>query len=275
MVLIRCLQHKEEALRAPQCNRSIQVYSITIMIIFPGLVAILNVTFAVLVLRQFMSRRRPQQLAWAAALLLGAIAAGCYLLLVQFTDVWLFDVYYLSGGILMAAYLGLGSVYLHASRRVAHTVAAIVVVASIISAVLLLSAHTDHAKLHHAISTLGPGTAALSSGPWKASAAVLNSFGAFAVIAGALLSAWRTYARQAPAQFVWANVLIATGTMVAGFAGVVADQGSFAGSFWAVLCVGFIILFAGFRLAAVRPRTTSSTSAVSPSSQHGLPVDAG
>ena len=218
------------------------------------LVMVLNSAFAAMVLRQFTQRRRPYQAAWAAALLLGALAALFYLVFLRFLEPNIyFKLYYLCGGVLMAAYLGLGSVYLHAGRRVGGVVALLLVVMSLIAAGSLLSAPTDAAKLHHAAATLGPGTNALGAGAWKAFTAVLNSFGALAVVAGAVWSAYRTVRRDARLRFVWSNVLIASGTLIAGVAGFAADQGTFAGSFWAVLCAGFIVLFSGFLLASSGP----------------------
>ena len=219
------------------------------MIIYPFSVAVLNAIFATVVWRQFVSRKRPHQLVWTVALLLGCLAAVFYLLFLAFghNDV-LFKLYYIGGALLMAAYLGLGSVYLHAPRTIANWMTGALVVASLIGIVSLMAAGIDPIRLDAAAATVGPGTNAIASGPWKAMVALLNSFGALAVIGGAVYSAWVTAKRRAPANFLYANVLIAIGTFVAALAGGFADQGTFAGAFWVVLALGFAILFGGFLL---------------------------
>jgi hypothetical protein len=221
------------------------------VVIFPILVVVLNGFFSIQVLRQFLRRGRSYQLVWTCALVLGFLAAFFYLLfLADSTSPVYFRLYYIFGGLLMAAYLGLGSVYLHLPRRAADTIAVIVVIASVVGATLIFQAHVDVSRLHSSARSIGPGTNALGPGAWKALVAILNSFGALAVITGAVYSAGRTFTRHAPVRFLWANILIAGGTLIAGAAGIVADQGVFAGSFWAVLLVGFIVLFAGFLLAS-------------------------
>lgn len=219
------------------------------MIIYPFLVAILNAIFATVVWRQFVNRRRPHQFVWTVALLLGCLAALFYLLFLAFAhnDV-LFKLYYICGALLMAAYLGLGSVYLHAPRAAANWTAGILIAGSVMGIVLLMAANVDQIRLDAAAATVGPGTNAIASGPWKTLVAILNSFGALAVMGGAAYSAWVTAKRRAPANFLYANVLIALGTFVAALAGGFADQGTFAGAFWVVLALGFVVLFAGFLL---------------------------
>lgn len=198
----------------------------------------------------------PHQLVWTAALTLGLLAALFYLLfLVSGHNSLLFKLYYVCGALLMAAYLGLGSIYLLSPRRYAHWTAVVLVFLSIVGAVLLISAGVDGARLAHAAQVVGPGTNALRPGAWKAMVAMLNTFGALAVIGGALYSGWSTWKRHSPPTFLWANVLIAAGTFLASLAGAAADQGSFAGSFWLILAFGFVVLFAGFLLTTRTPRS--------------------
>ena len=231
------------------------------MVLFPALVVTLNGIFTVTMVRQFLRRRKSYQLAWTASLILGCAAAAFYLLFLGFGRLTVyFQIYYLCGGLLMAAYLGLGSIYLHAGKRVGNYAAGVLILASVVAAFCLFSAPVDASRLHAAASSLGPGTSAIGPGPWKALAAVLNSLGAVAVIAGAIYSAWRSIIRHAPARIFQANLLIAGGTLIAAIAGVVADQGTFAGSFWIVLAVGFIVLFAGFLLASHPPTSAPGSS---------------
>lgn len=232
------------------------------MIIYPLTVAVVNAVFGTIVWRQYRDRGRAYQLVWSIALALGMFAALFYVLFLALNDnTWCFKLYYICGALLMAAYLGLGSVYLHAPRQVADVTAAAVLVLSVIGVVMLLAAGIDHRLLVQAANQVAPGTKAIQPGPWKAMVAVLNIFGSTAVIGGAIYSAWRTYRRQAPLNFFFANVLIAAGTFLAAAAGAAADQGAFAGSFWVLLALGFVVLFCGFLLTTVSrpaPRVPAS-----------------
>jgi len=233
------------------------------MVVYPLLVVMVNAVFGAIVFRQYLTRRRAHQLVWTAALALGYLAAFFYVLFVAFDhNAALFKLYYVCGGLLMAAYLGLGSIYLHAPRKIANIVAGILLMASIVGIVLLLSASTDASRLATAAGEVGPGTNAMGSGAWKAMVAALNTFGALAVIGGAVYSAWLTVKRKSPVHFLWANVLIAAGTFVAALAGAVADQGAFAGSFWLLLALGFMVLFAGFLLTMKPARPPTKPEAV-------------
>lgn len=223
------------------------------MVIYPLIVVVVCAAFASIVFRQFLSRRRPHQLVWTVALTLGLMAALFYLLfLVLGHNALLFKLYYISGGLLMAAYLGLGSIYLLAPRKYANGTAVLLLALSIVGIVALLGASTDAPRLTHASHMVGPGTNAIRPGPWKPMVAILNIFGSLAVIGGAIYSGWQTLNRRAPSSFLWANVVIATGTFLAALAGSVADQGAFAGSFWLILAAGFVVLFSGFLLTMKR-----------------------
>jgi len=221
--------------------------------VYPLIVAVVCGLFAAVVLGQYRRRRHTHQLVWTVALTLGLLAAVCYVVFLDSSDNDVaFKLYYVCGGLLMAAYLGLGSVYLLAPRPWAHLTAGLVILLSVVGVILLLPAGVDHGKLAVAASTVGPGTSALRPGAWKALVAILNSFGALAVVGGAVYSAWNTVRRGAAIRYLWANVLIATGTFLAALAGAAADQGGFAGSFWLVLTLGFVVLFAGF-LVTMQP----------------------
>jgi hypothetical protein len=77
------------------------------------LTALLSLAFAGLVLEQWWRRRRSFQLAWAAGLLWYAISAGTQFLgAVLGWNAGLYRAWYLFGAVLVAAYLGVGTLYL-------------------------------------------------------------------------------------------------------------------------------------------------------------------
>jgi hypothetical protein len=218
--------------------------------LLPALVALVALLFAGSLARIYVSRRRPYQLVWILSLLLGALAGITFVLfLATDRNAGFFLVYYATGGLLMAAYLGLGSVYLFAPRRVAHATAGVIVALSVVGLGFLLSAPIHTTALHAA--NVEAGTK-IVTGPSIAFIAILNTFGAAAVIGGAMYSAWRLYNRQGPARLLVANALIAAGTILAALAGTLARVASDGTYFWALLLVGFVVLFVGFNLTTSR-----------------------
>ena len=81
--------------------------------VLPLASAVLSLVFAALVFDQWVQRRRPFQLVWSLGLLCYAVGAGTEFLGAQFG--WnsaLYRAWYLFGALLVAAYLGAGTVYL-------------------------------------------------------------------------------------------------------------------------------------------------------------------
>src|SRR5437868_5936345 len=116
--------------------------------IYPLIVAIVSLAFGVIVLSQWMARRRSQQLIWAIALLMAAGASFAFVGFLSVGSELLFRVYYALGALLMAAYLGMGSLYLALSKRAADLILAALVIVSALGVALILVAPMDVAALH-------------------------------------------------------------------------------------------------------------------------------
>lgn len=216
------------------------------MLVYPLIVAVVSLAFGATVLSQWTSRRRPQQLIWGIALLMAAAASFAFAGFLANGSELLFRVYYAFGGLMMAAYLGMGSLYLALNKRTADLILAALVIVSAIGIALILVAPVDGTALHKVQQTSGAGTGVLKLGLGLVPLILLNSFGAVAVIAVALYSAYRVVQRQAPMRFATANVTIAIGTGIISAAGSSARLG--ANFFWVLMAVGWVVIFAGFLL---------------------------
>ncbi|MGH2492827.1 MAG: hypothetical protein ACRDF9_15130, partial [Candidatus Limnocylindria bacterium] len=93
-------------------------------VLLPLLSSVVSFVFAALVFGQWLERRRSFQLVWAIGLLWYGISAG--------TEFWgsafgwsepLYRAWYLIGALFVAAYLGMGTVYLLARTRFGYFVA--------------------------------------------------------------------------------------------------------------------------------------------------------
>ena len=217
------------------------------MSIYPLIVASVSLAFGVIVLAQWAVRRRPQQKIWGIALLMAAGASFAFVGFLADGSELLFHVYYALGALLMAAYLGMGSLYLALSKRAANLILAALVIVSALGVALILVAPVDVAALHKLQHTSGAGTGVLKPGLWLLLLILLNSFGAGAVIGVALYSAYKVLRRQAPVRFAVANVTIAVGTGIVTYSGTAARLGS-PNDFWIVMAVGWVVIFAGFLL---------------------------
>jgi len=92
--------------------------------VLPGLSSALSLVFALMLLDQWRERRRPYQLVWALGMLWYGLSAGTEF--VGSAIGWsepLYRAWYLIGAIWVAAWLGLGTVYLLARTRFGYSLA--------------------------------------------------------------------------------------------------------------------------------------------------------
>jgi hypothetical protein len=154
--------------------------------------------------------RRPARaapsIAWTIGFVLFSIATICL-----WDGAWRgwsedgFRLYYLSGGILVVAYLAVGELLLVApGRRVTRLVAATMLWVTFASAAAVLAAHVDTGELARSGAT--PPNGAMG-GPWTTIlAAVLNTAGTLVLLAGSIGS-WRRRGDRRP-------LLVAAGVAV-------------------------------------------------------------
>ena len=90
-----------------------------------------------------------------------------------------------------------------------------------------------------------------------------NVPGTLLLLGGALLSVWRFSRRADFAYRMWANVLIALGTLVIGFVGARARMGQTAGLYPAEMAASALLLW-GFLLAGTLDRGVRAAPPASP-----------
>jgi hypothetical protein len=101
-------------------------------VVFTLLASVLALLFAALVLDQWLRRRRAYQLVWGIGLIWFGVAAGAELAgaLLGWSD-GLYRIWYLTGAIWVAAWLGLGTVYLLARTRFGYAFAVSLLLAGV------------------------------------------------------------------------------------------------------------------------------------------------
>ncbi len=211
--------------------------------IIPLISTIVSFIFAVTVLDQYFARRQPFQLLWTIGLLMYGISAFTEF----YTETYglhlvMFRLWYFFGAICVAAFLGQGTIYLLAKRRIAHILMVILIVLSIYAAIRLFSANI----------TLGTATSLTDKlivvpADIGVLTGLLNIYGTVTLVGGALYSAWVFWRKRILPHRVVSNVLIALGALLPAIGGSLLRLGTSPGvSFYCLELAGVIIIFIGF-----------------------------
>jgi hypothetical protein len=204
--------------------------------------------FAVAVLAQYRSRRRPYQLAWGVSLAMFALASLA--LTVGTAGRWtplVFGVYYLFGAVLTVPWLALGTVWLLAKRARVRTAYLVGLCAFTLLAVwLLLAAPVTAADL----------TAVVPEGrdflpvAVRVMAVLGNVVGTVIVVGGAVVSGFALRHRRHLRERFDGTLLIAAGVLLAAAGGAFAFAGR-SGGLALALALGATVMFLGFRRASL------------------------
>ncbi len=208
--------------------------------ILPLVSSIVSFVFGILVLDQFFARRRPYQLVWAIGLFMYFLSTA--------TEFWwgtwgpneiVYRLWYLIGAIYVAAYLGMGTIYLLAGRRAAHIIMAILLIASFYSLFRVITVSID-------ISTLSSLKGSAMPLGVRLMTPFFNTFGTLALVGGAIYSAWVFWRRRIMPHRVASNILIAFGAILPAFGGIHIRFGGAIPFFYLFELLGIIIIFIGF-----------------------------
>ena len=224
--------------------------------------ALVALAFALSTWERWLAGRKRHELAWTAALAMftlaaGALAAGAALGWSPLS----FRVFYLFGAIANVPFLALGTVYLLGGPRRGDRWAVVVALFAAFAAGVMAAAPLTHALPRR---ELAQGSDVLDPLP-RILAAGGSGAGALVVFAGAVWSAWR-FRRG---RMVWANALIALGTLVLGASGALNSVFGAMDAFAVTLAVGITILFAGF--LAATPSAAPGAAASRPARGEATP----
>lgn len=209
----------------------------------PLLAAIVSLILAVTVLDQYFARRKPYQLVWAIGLFMFFLSIGSASWIeAQGLNETAYRLWYLFGAILVAAYLGMGSLYLLARRRTAHIIMTILLIASFYAAFMVFTAAIDLG----AISASGLSGEAMPD-EVRLMTPFFNIFGTIALVGGAAYSAWVFWRRRLMPHRVVSGILIAVGAMLPALGGTLSRfDVSSSGAHAILILLGVIIIFIGF-----------------------------
>ena len=172
-----------------------------------------------------------------------------------------FRLWYLFGAILVAAWLGQGTVYLLAKRRLANILLVLLALGSLYATIrvftaeidpslLTTSVHTGSELSGHAIVT--PGIRTLTP--------IFNLYGTVTLVGGALYSAWIFWRKRVLLHRTIGNILIAAGALAPAFGGTFSRFGFSGALYWGEL-LGVFLMFIGF-IRATTPMEESMRESV-------------
>jgi len=209
--------------------------------IIPLVSSIVSLVFAIVVLDQFFAQRKPYQLIWALGLLMYFISMGSASWMeASEWNVIAYQLWYLFGATLVAAYLGMGTLYLLTPRRTAHIIMAVLLLASLYAIFRVFTASIDLSTLRYLSGDAMPSEVRLLT-PF------FNIFGTIALVGGAIYSALVFWRRRLMPHRVISNILIAVGGILPALGGTLARFGLSSSTAQALLILlGVAIIFIGF-----------------------------
>ncbi|HEX8996319.1 MAG TPA: hypothetical protein VF812_09840 [Ktedonobacterales bacterium] len=216
--------------------------------LFELLAAVCALVAAVFIFDQHLNRPRPHKLMWTLGLLFYGLAAGAeFLGVTRGWSVGEYKAWYYFGGVLTAAYLGLGSLYLLGPRRVGHIAASVASVIALYAAVrILFFAPFTPANVH----TLTTAPTSLITnvrafkplpGDMEVVAILMNIPGALLLFGGAAWSAWQFWRKRAAIYRLVSMALLALGaifpSILTGMQALGATGGAALGEFLGAVCL--------------------------------------
>ena len=165
---------------------------------------------------------------------------------------FVFRLWYLFGAILVAAWLGQGTVYLLVNKKWANLLMVILLAGSIFGAVRVFGAELDPEMMTTSVHTGSEmsGHAIVSDGV-RSLTPFFNIYGTLALVGGAAYSAFIFWRKRVLLHRTIGNVLIAVGAILPAFGGTFSRMG-IPGALYISELLGAIILFIGF-LRAITP----------------------
>ena len=222
---------------------------------------VVSAAFTAIVAAQWAARRKTHSLLWAWALLVWTLAVAAETA-AALNGAWTpltYRVYYAFGALMVAAWLGAGSIHLSASRRWARLLTLVVAMLSIVGAALVFTYRIDPALLGKVDSLGFVEVKVFPFIPVRVFVVVANILGSAAFIGAALYSLWHFRRRHdVPGDRVAGVWLIALGGLVAAAAHSLGALGG-PGLFRITELTVIILIFVGY-LLSTRPAAAAAAA---------------
>ena len=231
--------------------------------ILPFVSCIVSFIFAVSVLSRYLKRGGTHLLLWGIGMTFYAIGGFCEAYFAAFG--WnpiIFRSWYLFGAILVAAWLGQGTVYLLAKRRWANAFMVILGVASIYAVFRVYTAELDPNLMMTNLLAGGEMSGkAITTNGVRFLTPFFNLYGTVTLVGGAAYSAYIFWRKRVLLHRVIGNILIATGAMLPAFGGTISLLG-IQGALYLSEMFGAILMFTGFMRATTPMKAENQVATI-------------
>lgn len=230
---------------------SIQSMSyLSVSLVFSAITAVVSAVFALIVLRRWREKHRPHLLAWGVGLVLYFIGAFSQAVLAVTWSPLLFALWYWSGAIAVAPWLGQGTIYLLVRRgSIARNVQmALLLVCIMTLPWALFLTPLNGSAWQPGVNLISIVNDVMQKGGVRGFVPVMNIWGTAALVGGALYSARLFRRKQIMPNRMLGNWLIAAGGLLPALGGALIRLGipelKYAGEM-----LGVILIFIGFTIA--------------------------
>lgn len=218
--------------------------------LLPFTASAISFIFAYFVFVRYFEKKRPHLLLWGVGMIFYGVGGFCEGYYGAFGwNPFVYRLWYLFGAILVAAWLGQGTVYLLARRNWVHGLMILLALGSLWGlfkvftaeldpSLLTTSLHTGSELSGHAIVT--PGVRSLTP--------IFNLYGTVTLVGGAIYSSWIFFRKRFLLHRTVGNIFIAVGALAPAFGGAFSRAGVPAALYIGEL-LGAILMFIGFRRA--------------------------
>jgi len=221
--------------------------------LLPFLSSIVSFVFAVLVFRRYVARRGIHLLLWGVGMVMYGLGGFCEAYYGVFGwNPLVFRLWYLFGAMLVAAWLGQGTVYLLAKRKWANGLMIVLGLASLYGAVRIFGAQLDPAQMSSSLHTGSELSGrAITTPGIRSLTPFFNVYGTITLVGGAAYSAWLFWRKRVLLHRAIGNVLIALGALLPAFGGAFSRFG-IGHALYLSEFAGAVLMFLGF-LRATTP----------------------
>ena len=220
--------------------------------LLPFISSVVSFVAAASILRRYAGRRRPYLLLWGIGMIFYGIGGFCEAFNGVFGwNPFIFRVWYLFGAVLVAAWLGQGTVYLLAKPGWAKALMIILLLGSLFAVYKVFTAELDPALMAasgHTGSELS-GRAIVTDGV-RVLTPFFNLYGTLTLVGGAAYSAYIFWRKRILLHRAVGNILIAVGAMLPAFGGFFSRL-QIPGALYLGEFLGIILLFLGFLRATI------------------------
>jgi hypothetical protein len=225
----------------------------TILGLLPFVSAVVSIVLAVFIFKRFLVRRGAHLLLWGIGTAFYGVGSFCEAYYGTFGwNPLVFRLWYLFGAVLVAAWLGQGTVYLLIRQKWANALMAILAIGSVYALIRVFGAELDPNQMIANSRSSGElsGYAIVTPGV-RTLTPFFNIYGTVTLVGGAAWSAWIFWRKRVLLHRTIGNILIAVGAMMPALGGTFSRLG-LPGVLYLGELFGIVLILIGF-LRATTP----------------------